>query len=179
MTSAYFTMGLFHVLADEGLDVLGRLREVWTGGDAASPAAIQRVLEHCPDTVLVHSYGPTEVTFASHQQRFPAGPERVFDGVYLGRPLDNTRGYVLDERLRPVPPGVAGELYLAGAQARPRLPRPPGADRAALRGRPVGTRRRADVPHRRPGRLDAPTGSWVPRPDRRAGQAARLPDRAG
>ena len=116
VTCAYFTMGLFHVMADEGLDVLARLREVWTGGDAASPAAVRRVLERCPDTVLVHSYGPTEVTFASHQQRFAAGPERVFDGVYLGQVLDNTRGYVLDERLRPVPPGGAGELYLAGAQ---------------------------------------------------------------
>ena len=124
VTAAYFTMGLFHVMADEGLDILARLREVWTGGDVASPAAVRRVLEHCPDTVLVHSYGPTEVTFASHQQRF--GTDRgAFAGVHLGRPLDNNRTYVLDDRLRPVPLGATGELYLAGDQvARGYLGRP-------------------------------------------------------
>ncbi|MGW4723161.1 amino acid adenylation domain-containing protein [Streptomyces sp. NPDC004291] len=115
VTCAYFTVGLFHVMADEGLDTLRALREVWTGGDVASPAAVQRVLTHCPDTVLVHSYGPTETTFASHNQWFTTGQRTLRGaGVHLGRPMDNTRGHVLDDALRPVPPGVPGELYLAG-----------------------------------------------------------------
>nr|MDT0523213.1 AMP-binding protein [Streptomyces sp. DSM 41633] len=98
-----------------GLDTLGLLREVWTGGDTASPRAVQRVLEHCPDTVLVHSYGPTETTFASHNQWFTAGRRSLgASGVHLGQPMDNTRSHVLDEALRPVPPGVPGELYIAG-----------------------------------------------------------------
>ncbi|WP_141208964.1 non-ribosomal peptide synthetase [Streptomyces griseorubiginosus] len=116
VTAAYFTMGLFHIMADEGLETLALLREVWTGGDVASPVALQRVLTHCPDTVVVHSYGPTEATFASHHQRFATtGGDRVLPGVYLGRAMDNTRVYVLDERLRPVPPGATGEMYLAGS----------------------------------------------------------------
>ncbi|MFF4173900.1 amino acid adenylation domain-containing protein [Streptomyces sp. NPDC001744] len=116
VTDAYFTAGLFHVMADEGLDTLRSLREVWTGGDVVSPAAVQRVLTHCPDTVLVHSYGPTETTFASHNQWFTTGRRTPRDsGVHLGRPMDNTRGHVLDDALRPVPPGVPGELYIAGA----------------------------------------------------------------
>ncbi|MGW7431539.1 amino acid adenylation domain-containing protein [Streptomyces sp. NPDC054861] len=124
VTAAYFTMGLFHIMADEGLDTLKLLDEVWTGGDVASPAALQRVLDHCPDTVLVHSYGPTETTFASHHQRLDRDC-RVLPGVFLGAALDNTRVHVLDERLRPVPVGVAGEMYLAGAQvARGYLGRP-------------------------------------------------------
>ncbi|MCX4775501.1 non-ribosomal peptide synthetase [Streptomyces sp. NBC_01264] len=124
VSAAYFTMGLFHIMADEGLDTLKLLDEVWTGGDVASPSALQRVLDHCPDTVLVHSYGPTETTFASHQQRIPAG-RRTFPGVFLGAALDNTRVHVLDERLRPVPIGVAGEMYIAGTQvARGYLGRP-------------------------------------------------------
>ncbi|MEU0404962.1 amino acid adenylation domain-containing protein [Streptomyces sp. NPDC006197] len=116
VTAAYFTVGLFHVMADEGLDTLRLLREVWTGGDVASPAAVQRVLTHCPDTVLVHSYGPTETTFASHNQWFGTG-ERTLRGagLHLGRPMDNTRSHVLDDALRPVPPGVPGELYIAGS----------------------------------------------------------------
>ncbi|MDB1085975.1 amino acid adenylation domain-containing protein [Streptomyces sp. ACA25] len=124
VTAAYFTMGLFHIMADEGLETLRLLREVWTGGDVASPAALQRVLEHCPDTVLVHSYGPTEATFASHHQRFELS-ERVLHRVHLGKPLDNTRIYVLDSRMRPAPVGVPGEMYIAGAQvARGYLGRP-------------------------------------------------------
>ncbi|MGW7052598.1 amino acid adenylation domain-containing protein [Streptomyces sp. NPDC054887] len=124
VTAAYFTMGLFHIMADEGLDTLKLLDEVWTGGDVASPAALQRVLDHCPDTVLVHSYGPTETTFASHHQRLDTGC-RTLPGVFLGAVLDNTRVHVLDELLRPVPVGVAGEMYLAGTQvARGYLGRP-------------------------------------------------------
>ncbi|MFC9267211.1 amino acid adenylation domain-containing protein [Streptomyces zhihengii] len=126
VTCAYFTVGLFHVMADEGLDTLRLLREVWTGGDVAAPAAVQRVLTHCPDTVLVHSYGPTETTFASHNQWFTTG-ERTLGGagLHLGRPMDNTRSHVLDPALRPVPPGVPGELYIAGAHvARGYLGRP-------------------------------------------------------
>ncbi|MFE0738809.1 amino acid adenylation domain-containing protein [Streptomyces sp. NPDC058855] len=115
VTTAYFTVGLFHVMADEGLDTLRLLREVWTGGDVASPAAVRRVLTHCPDTVLVHSYGPTETTFASHNQWFTTRQRELRGtGLHLGRPMDNTRSHVLDESLRPVPPGVPGELYISG-----------------------------------------------------------------
>ncbi|MET7343365.1 amino acid adenylation domain-containing protein [Streptomyces sp. NPDC087866] len=115
VTDAYFTVGLFHVMADEALDTLRLLREVWTGGDVASPAAVQRVLTHCPDTVLVHSYGPTETTFASHNQWLTGGRGSLGGaGLHLGRPMDNTRSHVLDGALRPVPPGVPGELYIAG-----------------------------------------------------------------
>ncbi len=116
VTAAYFTAGLFAIMADEWLDALGLLREVWTGGDIISPATMTRVLEHCPDTVVVHSYGPTETTFASSYQRIEIS-QRVLDGgLHLGRPLDNNRLYVLDERLRPVPLGGSGELYIAGEQ---------------------------------------------------------------
>ncbi|GAA2736233.1 amino acid adenylation domain-containing protein [Actinocorallia aurantiaca] len=115
VTAAYFTAGLFHLMVETELESLAVLKEVWTGGDVISPAAIQRVLDHCPDTVMVHSYGPTETTFATHHQRFETG-DRTFDGVHLGAPLDDVRAYVLDERLRPVPLGGVGELYIGGPQ---------------------------------------------------------------
>ncbi|MFC7615773.1 amino acid adenylation domain-containing protein [Actinokineospora soli] len=112
VTAAYFTAGLFAVMADERVDALARLREVWTGGDVVSQATIQRVLDHCPDTVVVHSYGPTETTFASSFQRI----EGSIESVHLGLPLDNNRLYVLDDLLQPVPLGGSGELYIAGEQ---------------------------------------------------------------
>ncbi|WP_184286267.1 amino acid adenylation domain-containing protein [Nocardiopsis algeriensis] len=114
VTAAYFTTGLFNVMADECVEGLALLREVWTSGDVASPAAVQRVLDHCPDTVVVHGYGPTETTVWSSYQTFGTGQRRL-DELTLGTPMDNTTMYVLDDRLRPVPPGATGELYIGGS----------------------------------------------------------------
>ncbi|MEU6009327.1 amino acid adenylation domain-containing protein [Streptomyces sp. NPDC047453] len=112
VTAAFFTTALFNLLADQRPDVLASLRDVWTGGEAVSPAAFTRALATCPGTRLAHVYGPTETTtFATvHPTR------QLSDGtVPIGGPMDDTHGYVLDERLRLVPVGVAGELYLAGS----------------------------------------------------------------
>ncbi|MGH3660501.1 MAG: non-ribosomal peptide synthetase [Micromonosporaceae bacterium] len=104
ITGLWLTAELFRAVADLAPEVLATVSEVWAGGDVLSPEAVRRVRARCPDTVVVNGYGPTETTvFAT------AGSE------HIGRPLDNTRTYVLDARLRPVPAGTAGELYLAGA----------------------------------------------------------------
>jgi acyl-coenzyme A synthetase/AMP-(fatty) acid ligase len=101
-------------MADECVEAFGRLREVWTSGDVASAAAIRRVLNHSPDLTLVHGYGPTETTvWCSYQPFEPPHPRSV--DLTLGVPMNNTRMYVLDEHLRPVPLGGVGELYVAGS----------------------------------------------------------------
>jgi amino acid adenylation domain-containing protein len=114
VTAAYFTTGLFNIMADECVEVFSRLRETWTSGDVASAAAIQRVLDHSPDITLVHGYGPTETTVWCGYQPF-APPHRRSVDLTLGVPMTNTRMYVLDEHLRPVPLGGTGELYVAGS----------------------------------------------------------------
>ncbi|WP_369185675.1 amino acid adenylation domain-containing protein [Streptomyces sp. Y1] len=111
VTAAFFTTALFNLLADRRPTALGRLREVWTGGEAVSPEAFARIRRLSPGTRLVHVYGPTEsTTFATCHP----GWEPAAGTVPIGGPMDNTRVYVLDEALRPVPPGVPGELYVAG-----------------------------------------------------------------
>ncbi|UBI40987.1 amino acid adenylation domain-containing protein [Streptomyces mobaraensis] len=113
ITNVHATAGLFRVLAEESPEVFAGVREVSTGGDVVSAAAIRNVLAVCPDVVVRSTYGPTETTaFATHIP-YLAGDE-VPNAVPIGRPMDNTRAYVLDAALRPVPAGVAGELYLAG-----------------------------------------------------------------
>ncbi|MFJ4184418.1 amino acid adenylation domain-containing protein [Kitasatospora sp. NPDC089509] len=124
VTALWATAGLFALIAEERPEALRGVREVLAGGDVVSPAAVAAVQRACPGTRVVIGYGPTETTtFASCA---PLGP--VADpaaALPIGRPLDNTRVYVLDAALRPVPPGTVGELYVAGTGlARGYLARP-------------------------------------------------------
>ncbi|TGZ13839.1 hypothetical protein DV517_53220 [Streptomyces sp. S816] len=115
VTGTFLTATLFNELADRCPERLATLVEVMTGGEAASPAAVRRVREHCPGTTVTNAYGPTETTtFAATFAMAPGAP--LPDGqVPIGRPLDGTCLHILDDRLAPVPPGVTGELYIAGA----------------------------------------------------------------
>jgi amino acid adenylation domain-containing protein/non-ribosomal peptide synthase protein (TIGR01720 family) len=114
VTGLWLTAGLFRLVAQEAPECLAVVREVWTGGDVVPAATVRRVLQACPDLVVVDGYGPTETTTFAASHRM-AGIASVPDVVPIGRPLDNMRLYVLDAALRPVPVGVAGELYVAGA----------------------------------------------------------------
>ncbi|MFF9762148.1 amino acid adenylation domain-containing protein, partial [Streptomyces caelestis] len=114
ITAVYFTTALFDAMASEAVGALAGLEEIWTGGDVLSAPALRRVLEECPGTTVVHAYGPTESTVFCSYQVFGPG-ERVVERLHLGVPMANTRMYVLDEGLRPVVPGVVGELYVAGS----------------------------------------------------------------
>lgn len=113
LTTVHLTSGLFDAVAAADPGCLAGLREVSFGGDTVSTDAVARVRRACPDVRLRHLYGPTEATVCATwhdvNEELAGGP------LPIGVPLDNTRCYVLDERLRPVPPGVIGDLYLAGA----------------------------------------------------------------
>ncbi|MEU9560406.1 condensation domain-containing protein, partial [Streptomyces fumanus] len=105
--------GLFRVLAEQSPEIFTGVREVLTGGDVVSASAIRTLLASHPGLVVRTTYGPTENTAFTTHLPFTSGDE-VPASVPIGRPMDNTRTYVLDGFLRPVAPGVAGELYLAG-----------------------------------------------------------------
>ncbi|WP_230091984.1 amino acid adenylation domain-containing protein [Streptomyces olivaceus] len=113
VTGLWLTAGLFRLVAEERPGLLAGVREVWTGGDVVSPAAVARVLAACPGIEVVNGYGPTEATTLATSHPVHDLPENAAT-VPIGAPMANMRAYVLDDRLRPVPTGLVGELYLAG-----------------------------------------------------------------
>ncbi|WP_181809781.1 AMP-binding protein, partial [Streptomyces shenzhenensis] len=114
LSHVFVTAGLLRVLAEEDPGCFAGLREVLTGGDVVPAWVVAAVLEACPGVVVRNLYGPTEITLAA-TQCVVVGAGVVPEVVPVGRPMDNTRVYLLDGCLRPVPPGVVGELYVAGA----------------------------------------------------------------
>ena len=113
VTTLWLTAGLFHVMVDQHLDDLRPLRQLLAGGDVLAAAHVRQVNEKAPRLRLVNGYGPTEGTTFSCCYTFNPG-DAVVDPVPIGRPISNTRVYVLDEDLQPVPIGVTGELFIAG-----------------------------------------------------------------
>lgn len=113
ITGVHLTAGLFRVVAEEAPENLSGVREVLTGGDVIAPAAVARVLEACPDTVVRAMYGATEATVFSTTSPMTA-PYRAGRTVGVGSAMDGVTLHVLDERLDAVPPGTAGELYIGG-----------------------------------------------------------------
>ncbi|WP_016697904.1 non-ribosomal peptide synthetase, partial [Actinoalloteichus spitiensis] len=98
---------------------LPRLRTLLTGGEACGPDLVRR---WSPGRTMINAYGPTETTVVTSTSR----PLAATTGTPpIGTPIPGTRVFVLDERLRPVPPGVDGDLYVSGLSlARGYLNRP-------------------------------------------------------
>ncbi|MEO5875093.1 MAG: amino acid adenylation domain-containing protein [Streptosporangiaceae bacterium] len=114
-TGVFLTTTLFNLFVGERPTAFAGMRGVHTGGEAGSVSAMRAMLDANPEAEVWNGYGPTEATVyvTVHPMR-----AELTDGVTnppLGRALDSTDLYVLDAGLRPVAPGVVGELYLAGA----------------------------------------------------------------
>ncbi len=114
VTSLWLTAGLFNAMVDHALDSFAGVGQVLAGGDVLSVAHVRRFRAAHPGCRLINGYGPTEGTTFSCT--YEIGDDAALDpSVPIGRPIANTQIYVLDEALRPVPIGVAGELCIAGA----------------------------------------------------------------
>ncbi|MEU4345754.1 amino acid adenylation domain-containing protein, partial [Nocardia sp. NPDC023852] len=113
VTTVHFVPSMLSVfVADDRVRECTSLRNVFASGEALPAVTAQRLLAMTP-AWLHNLYGPTE---AAVDVTYHEVTETDTVSVPIGSPVFNTQVYVLDARLRPVPVGVAGELYLAGAQ---------------------------------------------------------------
>ncbi|NYI08246.1 non-ribosomal peptide synthetase [Allostreptomyces psammosilenae] len=123
VTTCHFVPSMLQVFLAEPTagECAGVLRRVMCSGEALGAQTVRDFARVLPGVELHNLYGPTEASVdVSSWQCLPVDEsgERppAAAPVPIGRPVWNTRLYVLDERLRPVPVGVTGELFLAGVQ---------------------------------------------------------------
>ena len=113
ITTLFLTTALFNQIVAQRPDAFHSLDRLLVGGEMADVSKFRDVLRHGPPASLLHVYGPTETTtFATYFH-----VDRVADGartIPIGKPLSNTRVYVVDGHLELVPIGVPGELVIAG-----------------------------------------------------------------
>ncbi|MBU1312584.1 MAG: LLM class flavin-dependent oxidoreductase [Alphaproteobacteria bacterium] len=97
------------MMSEEDRTALRQIRHILLGGEAL-PGALVAALKRTTAATIENMYGPTETTiWSSSCEAVPA------TGVVpIGRPIANTQLYVLDGKLRPVPTGDAGELFIGG-----------------------------------------------------------------
>ncbi|PHM36580.1 non-ribosomal peptide synthetase [Xenorhabdus innexi] len=114
VTALWLTAGLFNEYLNTLRPLFGQLRYLLVGGDVLDPIKIQQVqLAESRPVHLINGYGPTETTtFAATYEI--ASPVDAAQTIPIGRPIANTRIYILNSRGQPVPVGVAGEIYIAG-----------------------------------------------------------------
>ena len=113
VNTLWLTAGFFDAVVSSALPALAGVRQLLAGGDVLSADHVDQVRRAHPDCQVINGYGPTENT--TFTCCFPVPPQAELGAsVPIGFPINNTRVYVLDEYLQPVPVGVAGELYAAG-----------------------------------------------------------------
>jgi amino acid adenylation domain-containing protein/non-ribosomal peptide synthase protein (TIGR01720 family) len=113
VTTLHFVPSMLAVFLDEpSVEQCRSVRQVMCSGEALPAALAERFFARLPGVALHNLYGPTEC--AVDVTAWTCQPGAAL--VPIGRPIDNTRIYVLDPRLAPVPVGVPGDLYIAGVQ---------------------------------------------------------------
>nr|WP_281032636.1 non-ribosomal peptide synthetase [Nocardia araoensis] len=115
VTTAHFVPSMLDAFLDPAAGSTAAypsLRRVFAAGEALSGETATRFAAIVPGAELINWYGPAEATVVTdHPVRDTAAV-----AVPIGVPVANTRVHVLDRQLLPVPPGAAGELYVAGVQ---------------------------------------------------------------
>ncbi|WXG14266.1 amino acid adenylation domain-containing protein [Xenorhabdus griffiniae] len=113
ITVLWLTVGLFNRLAAELSAVLPQINILIVGGDVLNPHVIAQVLRNSPPQQLLNGYGPSEGTTFTTTYRITELPEGMTK-LPIGRPIANTRLYLLNAYGQPVPLGAIGEIYIGG-----------------------------------------------------------------
>ncbi|MCF2133805.1 MULTISPECIES: non-ribosomal peptide synthetase [Mycetohabitans] len=114
VTTLFLTTALFNQLVPVMAPALARLKYLLCGGEKENLGSFAQLLEQAGPSHLIHCYGPTEGTTFSTTFEVTELSDQS-ERLPIGRPIANTRVYLLDAHNQPVPLGAVGELYIGGA----------------------------------------------------------------
>lgn len=100
-------------LEDRDIPILERLKYVFVAGEALNPELVNRFHRTIRSVRLENLYGPTEAAIYATWHSLPRRSDLKY--IPIGKPLSNTRVYIVDENLSLMPVGLTGELCLSGA----------------------------------------------------------------
>ncbi|WP_330113098.1 amino acid adenylation domain-containing protein [Serratia marcescens] len=112
ITTLFLTTALFNQYVHSISGALAQLKYLISGGEKEDPGAYARLLQERGPVHLIHAYGPTETTTFATTARIERAEGEA--RLPIGKPIGNTRAYLLDARGRPVPMGAVGELHIGG-----------------------------------------------------------------
>jgi aspartate racemase len=113
VTTLWLTAALFHQMVDFHLDSLSGVRHLLAGGDVLSVPHVHKFLDRYPHATFTNGYGPTEnTTFTCTYST--SDFSSIGASCPIGKPIANTKVYVLDRHRQLMPSGLPGELYTAG-----------------------------------------------------------------
>ena len=121
----WLTAALFNLVINEEPHALSEVKQLLIGGEALSVPHVRNALALLPDTKIINGYGPTESTTFACCYPIPHQLDDHLSSIPIGKPIGNTKVYILDSYLNPLPLGVTGELHIGGdGLARSYLNRP-------------------------------------------------------
>jgi len=113
ITISLITTALFNVLVDMKIESLKNMRKILSGGERVSADHVRKALKQLGPGKVIHVYGPTESTVYSTYHFVDSIGENAAT-IPIGKPLANTRVYIVDKNLKLQPVGVGGELCISG-----------------------------------------------------------------
>ena len=111
ITTMFLTTPLFHQLLEQDVDIFNGLKLLMVGGDALSPAHVNKLRARHSQLKVMNGYGPTENTTFSTSY---AVEQIQGKAVPIGKPIANSTAYIVNASMQLQPIGVAGELCVGG-----------------------------------------------------------------
>jgi amino acid adenylation domain-containing protein len=113
VNTLWLTSGLFHAVTDASPEAFAAVDQVIVGGDVISPGHVAKAMAACPGLSVINGYGPTESN-VTNAHTITAADIASGQALPIGQAVPGTQIYILDEAGNPAPPGVMGELAIAG-----------------------------------------------------------------
>ena len=107
----WLTAPLFNKMVDYNVSMFSKLRVLLIGGDVLSVKHVNKLLDRCKNVQLINGYGPTENTTFSCCFNIK---NKYTDSIPIGKPISNSKCYIVDKKYRLLPIFVEGELLVSG-----------------------------------------------------------------